>query len=244
MPQPRPADIRALVRRLQGGSAAEQVQAATALFQMIDSNHGRHEAIAAMVADAGGIPVLLQLIGSQGGEHPVAALAFSLLFFMTCNSPARCQAVIAGDGIGPLVRCLESSSSNATMQAVATRALATIAAYGGEAGQSAAAAAVAIPAAIRRLSSRDEWVLEGVALLLGNLAASHQRNCAIAAAGGIPPLVRLLRRPNPLILLGSARTLAKLTEPPGSPERNAAVKRRAASLCSCSCSAPAAMPAL
>lgn len=63
MQQPRQADIRALVRTLQRGSAAEQAQAVGALVRLAQSG-GRHAVLAAL-GTAGSIQALLQLAGGQ-----------------------------------------------------------------------------------------------------------------------------------------------------------------------------------
>ena len=78
---PRRADIPALVRRLTGGSEADQALAAKLLFSTRHhSADSSKDAIAAYIAAAdGSIPALLRLIGSSHHVHPGAQHAGALL---------------------------------------------------------------------------------------------------------------------------------------------------------------------
>lgn len=238
-PRVRRADIAALVQRMPGGSAKEQAAAALALTEAIHADPARWEAVLAAVMAAGGMPALLQMIGSSQGEHPGAALACGLLASLASGSAERCQAIMSADGIPPLARCLESSQS--PTQTAAAGALAGIAdpSGGGEAGSAAVVEAAALPAAIRRLSSsNEEMVLHATAGLLHNLATSPEQRPAISAADGIPPLVRLLQHPTPAVVKQAAAAISHLVE--ASARACGRSKRRAGSPRSWACSPPAA----
>lgn len=208
MAQPRRAEIRGLVRRLRGGRAAEQADAAFALFNMCatDGPPGASDAIAAELSAAGGLPDLLRLAGHL---DRLGVAACGLLQSLTSDSPSRWQAIVAAGGAALLVRCLQNSSLE-IVQKMAAGALNNISRSGGLA---AVVAAGAVPAAFGRLrSSSDADVLERTSGVLRNLSTSLDGRDAIADAGGVPPLVSLLRRPDPAAMArAAASVLVNLT---------------------------------
>lgn len=187
-----------LVDLLRGGTEEEKEKAGMSLVLGCSSeatDEAGKSALLAAVAAADGIPALVALAGSHRDHLNIGVAVCCTLSELAADSPAHCRAIVAADGVAPLVGCLESSAAD-NVQSIAASALSNLALE--QAGAAAVAAGSAIPVAVRCLGgSSHESLLTNSAALLANLAGSPEHRDAIAAAGGIPPLVRLLRHSSP-----------------------------------------------
>lgn len=188
--------IAPLVRDLRGGGPGQQLDAALALHRMLMEGSPASKAAAAEAMEAAGaIPALVRIVSRSRDDNMLIVAAVSLA--LLAATAQLIEAIVSAGAVPPLVR-LMNSSGNAELQSSAAFALGnlTLVLISGDSAASIAdAAAGAIPAAIRHLGSSDARNARKAAELLGNFSfASPSLQPAICSAGGIPALVRCLRR--------------------------------------------------
>lgn len=192
----RHALVPALVRRLRSGNEEQQTYAVVTLHRVLflNSLEGRHAPVAAAVAAA--IPELVQILRTSQ-SFDVLPQAAETLGALACDHSQRADAVVACGGVGALVERL--SSDNEHMQEAASNALVSVIRSASSSDAvSEAAAAGAIPLAVKYLSSSSSSsnpeIARNCARLLTHLALdSPSRQQAIHSAGAIPALVRCLQ---------------------------------------------------
>ena len=174
--------VPALVSVVSTGSAKAQQAAASALYSI---SHGSSEHQQAMMA-AGAATPLVKL--TKGGSAKVQEEAAAAIASIDADVSHQ-KALIKAGCIGPLVAML--SRGSAAAQAFASQALGNAASYDKEIGQNAIVKAGAVPHLIKLLSEGKAQTHAAGAL--AKLAMHNPAvQSAIAAAGGIAPLLSLL----------------------------------------------------
>ena len=150
-----------------------------------------------MIAESGGIPALVALVG--GGEAELRQWAAYALSNLAETEAIRAAIADAG-GIKPLVALAGPGSEGqyfgADEHLYAANALANLAASNGANQRAIAAAGGIVPlvALTRDSSAGQRRVAAIAACALGQLAAKNSANqAAVVQAGGVKPLVALLR---------------------------------------------------
>ncbi|GLC57930.1 hypothetical protein PLESTB_001290900 [Pleodorina starrii] len=197
------AGIPPLVKRVRGSSdIGVQKWAAWAL-----ANLAVNDANQVAIANAGGIPPLVKLLNSSDtGVQEQAARALANLSVNDANQAAIVQA----DGISPLLK-LVLDSSDTGVQEQAARALAKLAAN--DANQAFIVSDIRpLVGLLNRPDSRTDlhMIAAGSLATFANINIANR--AAIANAGGIPPLVRLLDSWNTDVQEQAARALAALAD--------------------------------
>lgn len=151
-------------------------------------------------------PLLVQLLASSSSAA-VQAAAVTLLGFLAVDDPGT-DAVVAAGALPPLVALMQHSSH--AVQAAAASALGCLA-LGGAGHKAAILAAGAVEPLVKLLDSTDYEVQRGAVGTLRCLASGKTRKpcrAAIAAAGAIPALVRLV----PVLHEHATAVLVKLAQ--------------------------------
>ena len=158
------------------------------------------EACRAPLIAAGAIPKLVTSL-STGSQH-VQHMAAAALGGLTCGDPSNKLRIVAAGAVEPLIKLLTSDSEDAQMASVMTLSN-LLACEDAAVVQGMLASSGAAVAPLVRVFQRREFPEtaqgEAVFCLLTLSARSGSDTRAIAAAGGIPPLIRLLHS-------GSAQT--------------------------------------
>ena len=191
-----------LVGLLSSSSALAQQRAANALWELAANN----EASPTVIVNAGAISPLVMLLSSGVTEAKDAAKA--ALQMLALNNPSNQLAIATG-----LVALLGGGSSES--QEHVTHLLLTLASD--STNRVAISKAGAIPRLIAQLSPQSGGATstkaqELASCVLAKLSGDSLENVgAIAAAGGIAPLIRLLRSPSAQAQAYAACVLADLT---------------------------------
>ncbi|KAH8056289.1 hypothetical protein JL722_7593 [Aureococcus anophagefferens] len=183
-----------LVKLLRGGNADTKLGAAAALWKLAEKN----DANRVLIAKAGGVPKLVRLL--RDGSAGAKLCSVAVLVLLACNADTGAMIVEAG-GIPPLVKLLRDGSAPGFRAAVDAATAAERAARAALAGGDLDAAAAATEALTARVSELKDAARRpaveaklGAAAALLKLAENNAANAvAIAEAGGVPPLVQLLR---------------------------------------------------
>lgn len=172
-----------LVELLRSGSQSEggSAQAASALWNLatLDANK-------VAIASVGAIPVLVSKLDPRN-ETTLRGLAAGALSELALND-ANGAAIVEAGGIQPLVILLQNRSS--TNKESAGRALWSLSLH--DSNKAAIIAAGAIPPVVALLSEDDMHKTAGAGILR-ELATTSVAKTAIASAGAIPHLQRIVR---------------------------------------------------
>ena len=219
-----PAALVGLLRsRLEGRAQAAVAQALAALVSLQPTAaRTASSAACSAVAEAGGIPLLAELLSSSSGRQNVVEAAVDALGGLAFESTQRCGAVVATGCIPRVVQLAGSSVED--VQAAATRGLFGITANQSAAMAAAVEAAGGIPALVALLLSGADTVTLA-AQALRSLAVNGLGE-AVRAAGAVPLLERLSKRgPSPDAKATAAvtlRALSRAASAPPSPNTTAA----------------------
>ena len=212
-----PDNRQLIVKRLVGllsSSAAKKVETAVRVLQTCSLFMGDSTANQVMVAKAGGIPPLITWV-QHSSELAKTNAANAMLCLVADNTTTQVH-VAKANGIGPLIALVKRSPLAA--QEYAARALWHLAsqqenqlaiAYGDSLQYTPKAGAI-VPL-VAMLAAEGESAPELAAVILVRLTkASHDVSIAIAKAGGIPPLVKLVSNGSPGASQQSAAALAEI----------------------------------
>lgn len=186
-----------------GTSENAQERAATALWALVDANPNAHDTIA-MAGDPAALVDLLISGIPRGKDYALWSLSLSI-----CEDN---QKVVAdAGGVQPLIDQLEDSRASSQEQAAA--ALAKLAHNNGDM-QAAITSQGGVAPIIKLLGiiNQQEQVLVSAASALANLAVEPAARDEIVAAGGIHPLVLLLKGQMRSAKNSSATALARLSK--------------------------------
>ena len=190
------AEIGGLVRALREGDDAAKAEAARRLGTIAWSTLNQ-----AAIAEAGGIPPLVELLRDGNAEGKLQA-AWALAKLALDNAANRVLIAEAG-GIAPLVELLRDDRERAKVSAAWVL---YHVACNNNANQGAIAAAGGILPLVQLLRDGSADVKAAAAQALRNLARNNASNAvAIAAAVGLETLVQLARRGRMTFKRGIAR---------------------------------------
>lgn len=180
------ADIPALVQRLRGSSRVAQLQALKQLSSLAISDETQCEVIMA----AGVLAPVVQLPASGNSPAVQTAAAGLLAVIFDGTAPVEGAAAIAS-AILPLVAMVQRGS--AQRQAVAAGALASLARLGGDHNLKAdIVGGGAIRPLVQLLDCTEDRQRMAIVALFWLAKGSQPCSAAIAEAGAIPTLVRLI----------------------------------------------------
>ncbi|KAK7230396.1 ubiquitin-protein transferase [Aureococcus anophagefferens] len=180
------AEIEGLVRALREGDDADKAVAARALHKTAHNS----DANRVLIAEAGGIPPLVELV--RDGSAEAKQVAMGTLENLACNDANKVAIAEAG-GIAPLVELLRDGSAEAKEEAAWLLFYLAGDNNGGNKVLIVEAGGIAPLVEILRNGPRN--AIHPAAIALEGIAVFNDANAvAIAAAVGLEALVQLARR--------------------------------------------------
>ena len=171
------AEIAQHVRALREGDDAAKTAAARELGSLAWNNNANQVAI----AEAGGIPPLVELL--RDGSAEAKYQAASALGEVQCNNNANRVLIVEASGIPPLVDLLRDGSAQAKLKAA--RAAHDLTYYGNAANRVLIVEAGGIPPLVELLRDGIAYAKSAAAWTLRYLADNDANAVAIAAAVGL-----------------------------------------------------------